>query len=592
MVPLRFLVASLAFASLSVSPLAAQTTTYVSRALSGGPSGASWQPSVSADGRYVAFSSYASNLVANDTNGHLDVFVRDLASGTTQCVSVTPAGGSGNNDSNHPLITPDGRYVAFESLASNLVSGDGNFALDVFVRDLVANTTVRASVSSSGVEGPFQTWLGSISDDGRYVAFYTGSNNLVSGDTNNTGDVFVRDLQSSTTTRVSVSSAGVQGNNESDNGSLSADGRYVAFYSWATNLVSGDTNNMPDIFVRDLQTGTVTRANTSASGSQANNGGSSFEVFLSGNGRYAAFTSYATNLVAGDTNGLKDVFEKDLLTGEIWCVSVSGSGAQSTDSPQLYGIDGSGRFVVFVSLSTNLVPNDTNNSSDTFVHDRVTGSTSLASLGTGQVQANGHSIEAGISSTGRFVAFGTYSTNLDPGDLLTMEDVYLRDRGLLAATPFCFGDGTQATACPCGNSGAAGHGCENSGASGGALLSLDGFAADPDSATLVASGIVPNALTIFLQASTRQAGAVFGDGVRCIGGALTRLYVASASAGVANAPSAGSLPLGLQSAFLGDPIANGTSRWYQAWYRDADALFCAAPQGGLSNVTNGVRVDW
>ena len=583
---------ALVLVPLLAAPLAAQTTTYVSRSLFAGPNGASWQPSVSADGRYVAFSSYASNLVANDNNGQIDVFVRDLASGTTQCVSVTQAGSSGNNVSGHPLITPDGRYVAFESLASNLVSGDGNFATDVFVRDLVANTTVRASVSSSGTEGLFTTWLGSISDDGRYVAFYTGSNNLVAGDTNNTGDVFVRDLQAGTTTRVSVSSAGVQGNNESDNGSLSADGRYVAFYSWATNLVSGDTNNMPDIFVRDLQTGSVARANTSASGAQANNGGSSFEVFLSGNGRYAAFLSYATNLVAGDTNGLADVFEKDLLTGEIWRVNVSGSGAQSTDSTHACGISGDGRYVVFDSLSTNMVPNDTNNMGDIFVHDRVTNSTSRASLGTGQIQANDHSIDAGISATGRFVAFGTHASNLDPSDPTTMEDVYLRDRGLVATTPMCFGDGTQATPCPCANVGAAGRGCENSALGGGALLALEGFAADPDSATLAASGLVPNALTVFLQGNAQLAGTVFGDGVRCAGGALKRLYVANASGGTASAPAAGNLPLGLRSAALGDPIAPGTSRWYQAWYRDPDASFCGAPAGDLWNVSNGVRADW
>jgi Tol biopolymer transport system component len=577
---------------LLAAPLAAQSTTYVSRAFVAGPDGASWQPVVSADGRYVAFTSYASNLVANDTNGQMDVFVRDLATGTTQCISVTPAGNTGNNLSGHPVITPDGRYVAFESRASNLVSGDGNFELDVFVRDLVANTTVRASVSSSGVEGLFTTWLGSISDDGRYVAFYTGSNNLVSGDTNNTGDVFVRDLQSGTTARVSVSSAGVQGNNESDNGSLSADGRYVAFYSWATNLVSGDTNGMPDIFVRDLQTGTLTRANTSIAGAQANNGGSSFEVFLSGNGRFAAFLSYATNLVTGDTNGLPDEFEKDLLTGEIWRVNVSGSGAQATDNSHLYGISSDGRYVVFESMSANLVPNDTNNRGDIFVHDHVTGSTSRASLGTGEIQGNDHSIDAGISSTGQYVAFGTYAYNLDPSDPTPMEDVYLRDRGLLAPTPFCFGDGTQTTACPCANSGSAGRGCENSSASGGALLAIEGFASDPDTAALHASGLVPGALTIFLQGNAQLPGSVFGDGVRCAGGTLKRLYVASAVGDTANAPTSGSLPLGLQSAFLGDPIAHGTSRSYQAWYRDSDPNFCAAPAGNLWNVSNGVRVDW
>jgi len=582
---------ALALVSLLAAPLAAQTTTFVSVAQIGGPDGYSSWPTVSDDGRFVAFESDASNLVSNDNNSRSDIFVRDMQTGTTVRASIDPAGADSNEGSFHPLISGNGRFVAFESLASNLVAGDTNFGRDVFVRDLVANTTVRASVSSAGVQGLFDSYLGSISADGRFVAFYSGSNNLVAGDTNGQGDVFLRDLQTGQTTRVSVSSSGAQGNSECDGGSVSADGRYVAFFGWASNLVAGDTNGVPDVFVRDQLSGTTTRVNLSGSGAQ-DNGGVLTDVFLSADGRFVAFTSYGTNLVSGDTNGFPDVFEVELLTGAIRRVDVDSLGGQSNDHANLFGINGDGRFVVMVSLATNLVPNDTNNSSDVFVHDRVSGSTSRASLGQGQVQANDHSYEAGISADGRYVAFSSSAWNLDPNDPTPMQDVFLRDRGVANTTAYCFGDGTQATPCPCGNSGAAGRGCENSAASGGAELAISAFGREPDSAILSASGIVPGALTIFLQGNSQLAGTNFGDGVRCIGGALKRLYVTSAVGTLASAPTPGSLPLGMQSAFLGDPLASGSTRWYQAWYRDSDANFCSAPQGNLWNVSNGVRVDW
>jgi Tol biopolymer transport system component len=593
---MRISLAAVVSLALFAQQATAQTTTVVDfSSLGGAPDGISEYPSVSGDGRFVAFASDASNLVAGDNNSRADIFVRDMWSSTIVCVSVDPAGGNSNETSRNPHISPDGRYVAFESIASNLVTGDTNFTWDVFVRDLLTNTTVRASVADSGAESPNGGLLGSMSDDGRFVGFSSSSANLVASDTNSCGDVFVRDLLNGHTTRVSVSTAGTQGNNESDGGSLSQDGHYVAFWSWATNLIAGDTNGQPDVFVRDVWAGTTTRVSVDGSGAQAN--GYSLEAHLSADGRYVVFQSYATNLVPGDTNGIPDLFERDLLTGAIVRVNVDSHGGQDggqlgNDTAFLCGISADGRFTLFFSAWSGFVPGDTGNHSDVFVHDRVTGATSRASLGAGQAQANDNSSFAALSFDGRFVAFGSYATNLDPNDISTIQDVFLRDRGLAPVTAFCFGDGTQTTPCPCGNNGAAGRGCENSSTSGGAELAIGAFGSEPDSATMSASGLVPGALTIFLQGNTSFAGTNFGDGVRCIGGALKRLYVASASADVATAPTPGSLPLGLQSAFLGDPITLGTSRWYQAWYRDADPNFCAAPQGNLWNVSNGVRVDW
>lgn len=227
--------------------------------------GACYSPSINADGRYVAFTSSASNLVAGDANGFDDVFLRDLDTGTTTRVSAG-SGGEANNNSGSPDIDGMGRYVIFDSAASNLVTGDTNNGFDIFRRDLVMGSTIRLSVSSSGVEANGPSYHPSISSDGRYVAFSSDAYNLVANDTNAQTDIFVRDVVGGTTTRVSVRSNGAQGNNESWGPSISADGRFVAFASYAGNLVSGDSNAFGDVFVHDMVTGATTRVSLSSGG--------------------------------------------------------------------------------------------------------------------------------------------------------------------------------------------------------------------------------------------------------------------------------------------------------------------------------------
>ncbi len=271
--------------------------------------------SVSADGRYVAFSSLADNLVAGDTNGVVDVFVRDRVTGITDRVSVSGAGEQGNDWSNWPSISADGRYVAFMSTANNLVAGDTNGSWDVFVRDRVSGETERVSVSSAEVEANGGSGgavnLLAISADGRYVAFLSEATNLVAGDTNGSNDVFVRDRVSGETERVNVSSAGAEANGPSGYSVISADGRYVAFMSDATNLVPGDTNGRADVFVRDRMAGETQRVSVSSAGVEAD--GRSDENSISADGRYVAFGSRASNLVPGDTNGTRDIFVRGPL---------------------------------------------------------------------------------------------------------------------------------------------------------------------------------------------------------------------------------------------------------------------------------------
>ena len=276
----------------------------------------SYGSALSADGRWVAFESGASNLVAGDTNGTTDVFVRDQQTGTITRVSVGPGDAQGNSASFGRSISADGRWVAFQSQASNLVAADTNGVGDVFVRDRQSGITTLASVGLGGAPGTAGSRDPAISADGRWVAFTSEASNLVAGDTNAQEDVFVRDLQTGTTTRVTVGApfGTTEANGFSVNPAISADGRWVAFESLASNLVAGDTNGMFDVFVYDRHTGTTSRASVGPGGAEGNY--HSLDQTMSADGRWVTFYSQASNLVAGDTNGRSDAFIYDRIDAE------------------------------------------------------------------------------------------------------------------------------------------------------------------------------------------------------------------------------------------------------------------------------------
>ncbi len=388
--------------------------------------GDSLEASISQDGRYVVFTSAASNLVTGDTNGRTDVFLRDRVSGVTTRVSVSSAEAQGNGDSFDPSITPDGRFVLFHSLATNLVANDTNSCGDVFVRDLSAGSTFRVSVSTGGAQANQDCAIGAISADGRYVAFQTEAANLVSGDTNDTWDVFLRDRVNNTTVRVSLTSGGAQANSDSGMASLSADGRYVAFQSAASNLVSGDLPGTYDVFVRDRTTGVTSLVSVSLGGVPAGGG----QPVISPDGRYVAFQS-SSNLVAGDTNGKPDVFVRDRTAGTTTMVSLSSSGAQGNGQSTSFSpfvcpaISADARYVAFAASSTNLVSGDTNAKLDIFLRDRTAGSTLRVSATAGGTQGNGDSDAPAVSADGCYVAFESASTNLVTGDTNSATDVFV-----------------------------------------------------------------------------------------------------------------------------------------------------------------------
>jgi len=422
-----------------VRDLQERTTIFVSVSGTASGNGLSGSPVISADGRFVAFVSKASNLVAGDTNGTADVFVRDLLPpGTTTLVSVsgTASGnGPGNGPSVSPVISADGRFVAFESDASNLVAGDTNGNRDVFVRDLWMGTTTLVSVNSEDTPGSGNGRSVSpvISADGRFVAFQSLANDLVATeDTNDTFDVFVRDLQAvpPTTTLVSVTSAGASGDNLSRSPVISADGRFVAFVSFASDLVAGDTNGKFDVFVRDLQAetaGATTLVSVKSDGIQGN--GNSSSPVISADGRFVAFQSFATNLVAGDTNGTADVFVRDLqaVPPTTTLVSVnSGGDATGNRRSDSSDISADGRFVAFRSFASNMASPDTDLNADVFVRDLQTGTTSLISVNSLGTGSGGGSSEAPvISADGRVVGFRSFASNLVVTDNNGAPDVFV-----------------------------------------------------------------------------------------------------------------------------------------------------------------------
>ena len=327
-------------------------------------------PAISWGGRFVAFESDASNLVPGDTNGASDVFVRDLRTGTTTLASVAYDGGPANGGSLFGVaISGDGRFVAFESFASNLVPGDTNGVRDVFVRDRWSGTTSRVSVSGDGAQANETSESVAISADGRFVAFDSLASNLVPADTNGTWDVFVRDRRADTTSRVSVATDGTQANAESVAKAVSADGRYVVFDSFASNLVPGDTNGVWDVFVRDRWAGATSRVSVSGTGAQGN--GRSFDATVSPDGRYVSFSSVASNLVPDDTNGVQDVFLRDRWAGTTTRVSLADDGAQANSFSASGSVGADGKSIAFASFASNLVPDDTNGAWDVFVRDRT-----------------------------------------------------------------------------------------------------------------------------------------------------------------------------------------------------------------------------
>jgi Tol biopolymer transport system component len=399
--------------------------------LSEGPAGqdatsnSSW-PSMSADGRFVVFSSWASNLVPHDLNDAPDIFVRDLVTGATTLISVDSAGAQGNDSSFSPSISADGNVVAFRSDATNLIAGDTEGKIDVFVHTISTGVTQRVSQRPSGLGANRDSGEPAISGDGRIVAFSSDANNLVSVRINVTGiccDIFVHNVA---TGHNRLGDPMLDGRGASDSFApvLSSTGRYLGFFSWGCDIVQGiPCLDESSVYRLDLRTNAMTLVTEAYKGGIGFGCGSN--PAISADGTKVAFISDGNNLVPGDTNGAYDVFVRNLMTGVTTRVSVTSKGAQTNGGLGRVGISADGRFITFQSDAWNIVPNDANLVQDIFVHDMRTGRTTRVSVGSAGQEADAYSANAAVDADGDAIAFESDADNLVPPDENFTTDIFV-----------------------------------------------------------------------------------------------------------------------------------------------------------------------
>jgi uncharacterized repeat protein (TIGR01451 family) len=397
--------------------------------------GASYEVAISADGTRVAFSTDATNLDPRDTDGVQDVYVKDLVTGDLILASTSAAGVKGNGISLVPSLSADGTKVAFDSRSTNLTP---EAVGGVFVKDLVTGEIVLASTSDAGVPGGGTS--PSLSADGTRVAFQGGG--LDPADTDDVVDVYVKDLTTGNLIFASTSDEGMNGDGGffgSVRPFLSADGTRVGFLSDEVDLDPADGDGIGDSYVKDLTTGDLILVSTSDAGVKGDD--FSGRPSLSADGRKALFASSAGNLdPQKTTRGGASIYLKDLATGDVTLVSVTETGKvlAGTGSEPFLAADGS-RFA-FDYRGTVADPGDTDQITDVYVKDLVTGDLILASTSAAGVKGNGDSYPAVISGDGGRAAFRSEATNLDPADADSLRDVYAKEPGGAMPPPESFAD--------------------------------------------------------------------------------------------------------------------------------------------------------
>ncbi|MEE1657930.1 hypothetical protein VB618_17150 [Microvirga sp. CF3062] len=382
----------------------------------------------------MVFKSNADNLTAGDTNNDDDIFLKDLSTGLLTRVSTSTEGTQADAPSYEPQVSADGRYVVFESYSNTLVSGTTPQRLHIYRKDTWSGETKLVSASQGGVEGHDGSKSAQLSGDGRYVVFESNANNLAGQDLNGRSDIYRKDMVTGVVTLVSETTGNVLGDDHSHNPHITPDGRYVVFESSANNL-GGGMNGTRDIFRKDLQTGQVILVSAAANGASAN--GSSEEARISADGRYVIFKSDANNLVAGSPVDTSNVFLKDLFTGVVTILSTSAEGALPDQSSETPHISPDGRYAIFTSDSGNLVSGDTNNNEDVFRVDLL------------------YKVNAAAIAEGRFI-----ETTLAVGNA--------------SSATIAWGDGTSSTVTPTSGSAAFSHAYASTGTKAATVILTEG----------------------------------------------------------------------------------------------------------------------
>lgn len=408
-----------------------------SKAITGVSNGDSFNASLSADGRYLAYQSIASNLVPGDTNNAYDIFVFDRDTSRIERVSVSSSGEQGDKNSVSPSISADGRYVMFSSDATNLVSGDTNARSDTFVHDRITGTTTRVSVDANGNQGSLPSLEGMISADGRYVGFRTFQS-FDPTDTNGTTDIYVKDTLLGTIKLVTRSSSGNSNHGGISTPVMSGDATVFGWISNDPSFVPGDTNNFSDVIIYDTKTGVNKRVSRGINGAQPNN--TSFLPALNYDGTKVLFSSEASNIVPGDTNAVGDVFLFDVATATTTRVSLSDTNQQLdrvSRSRLGHGLSADGKTAAFHSQSTNAAVGKTSILFDVYVRDLIAGKTQIVSKTHLGEFANGPSLDGLLSADGRYVGYRSLATDLTDDEVGPRSDMYLVDR-VSNNAPFAF----------------------------------------------------------------------------------------------------------------------------------------------------------
>jgi Tol biopolymer transport system component len=417
---------AIVFILTSTTALAAPTTLISRRSQKNPSNGASSEPATSESGQFVAFRSSATNLDSERcSNGVNHIFVIDRNTGTIRCVSLNSNGREGDQDSLAPSISADGQFIAFTSTSTNLAGNkcDNGFN-QIYVRNQTNGATRCVSVNSNGQEGNQHSHASSISADGTLIAFDSAATNLAGSKCNNGfSHIFVHDLTAETTICVSLRTDGDEGNGDSFDPSISADGRVVVFQSTATNLADRCSNGNAHIYTHNLATGETSCVSVNNDGKQSN--GNSAQARVSGDGRFVVFQSDPTNFTTRCSNGFSHIFVRDTVEERTTCASIDGHGTQGNNDSVQPSISSDGRFVAFSSAANNLTGNRcTAGNVQVFVRDRADEKTKCASMGPKNVEGNRESINPSISADGSLVTFESDSNNLVKKDTNGFRDVF------------------------------------------------------------------------------------------------------------------------------------------------------------------------